>query len=61
MGAQNFDEYFKRFGLNTPTGVDLPGESEGLYYGDLVALDAMSDEYLLPHRLGKLSKLRLFS
>ena len=57
IGAQQFDDYFKRFGLNTVTGVDLPGESEGFYYADFVAMDAQSDEYLASSSFGQTFKV----
>jgi stage V sporulation protein D (sporulation-specific penicillin-binding protein) len=57
LGAQKFDDYFKRFGLNTPTGVDLPGESDGFYYADFVAMDAQSDEYLASSSFGQTFKV----
>ena len=30
LGAQRFDEWVRRFGFGTPTGVDLPGEESGI-------------------------------
>jgi len=32
IGPANFMKYFKAFGLNTVTGVDLPGEADGYFY-----------------------------
>lgn len=33
-GIHNFSTYFDRFGLTDVTGVDLPGESEGLHHSE---------------------------
>ncbi len=30
LGARRFDEWVRRFGFGTPTGVDLPGEESGI-------------------------------
>jgi len=30
LGARRFDEWVRRFGFDTPTGVDLPGEERGI-------------------------------
>ena len=32
LGARNFSEYFKSYGLTAKTGIDLPGETSGLYH-----------------------------
>lgn len=34
MGSETFYKFFKAYGLTERTGIDLPGESEGLYYTD---------------------------
>ncbi len=34
IGASNFYQYYKMFGLNEPTGVDLPGEESGYFYSE---------------------------
>jgi stage V sporulation protein D (sporulation-specific penicillin-binding protein) len=34
IGANLFYKYFKAFGLNEITGVDLPGESNGIFYDE---------------------------
>jgi stage V sporulation protein D (sporulation-specific penicillin-binding protein) len=57
LGAERFDGYFKRFGLTDLTGIDIPGEAEGVYYQDLVALDAMSEEYLASSSFGQSFKV----
>lgn len=31
LGKQKFCEYFKAYGFTEPTGIDLPGESSGIY------------------------------
>ena len=30
LGAQRFDSWVRRFGFGTPTGIDLPGEEQGI-------------------------------
>lgn len=32
IGPRNFYDYFERYGLMEPTGIDLPGEAEGIFY-----------------------------
>lgn len=32
IGAENFYDYFERFGLKEPTHIELPGEAEGFFY-----------------------------
>lgn len=32
LGAPTFFEYFEAFGMTSKTGIDLPGESESIYY-----------------------------
>lgn len=32
IGAENFWEYFQSFGFNGKTGIDLPGETSGLFF-----------------------------
>lgn len=32
IGAREFDNYFDRYGLKEPTGIDLPGEADGIFY-----------------------------
>ena len=34
LGPANFYKYFKSFGLTAATGIDLPGESAGMYHTD---------------------------
>ncbi|MCL1830841.1 MAG: penicillin-binding transpeptidase domain-containing protein [Oscillospiraceae bacterium] len=34
IGRRNFYSYFKNFGFTAPTGIDLPGEAQSLYYTD---------------------------
>ena len=53
IGAAAFQDYFERFGLRDPTGIDLPGEAEGYFYSDLVAYDAQSPEYLASSSFGQ--------
>ena len=40
IGPENFYDYFDRYGLREPTGIDLPGEAEGIFY----SLDTLSKE-----------------
>jgi cell division protein FtsI/penicillin-binding protein 2 len=30
LGAEDFDKWVRRFGFGTPTGIDLPGEEQGI-------------------------------
>ena len=53
IGAEAFQNYFERFGLREPTGIDLPGEAEGYFYSDLVAYDKQSPEYLASSSFGQ--------
>ena len=32
IGAQTFYEYFEAFGFREKTGIDLPGEAEGIFF-----------------------------
>ena len=32
LGVKNFSKYFKSYGLTAATGIDLPGESSGMYH-----------------------------
>lgn len=34
IGAEKFWEYYQSFGFNARTGIDLPGEASGLFFGD---------------------------
>lgn len=34
VGVSNFSKYFKAFGLNEKTGIDVSGESKGIYYNE---------------------------
>lgn len=34
LGVDTFYKYFKSFGFTKTTGIDLPGEAEGIYYTD---------------------------
>lgn len=34
IGPEKFWEYYQSFGLNSRTGIDLPGETSGLFFGD---------------------------
>lgn len=34
LGAEKFWEYYQSFGFNSKTGIDLPGESTGLFFSD---------------------------
>ncbi|MBQ5333774.1 MAG: PASTA domain-containing protein [Oscillospiraceae bacterium] len=34
LGIENFCQYFKAYGFTEPTGIDLPGESAGLYVAE---------------------------
>jgi len=53
IGAKTFQDYFERFGLKDPTGIDLPGEAEGFFYSDLVEYDKQSPEYLASSSFGQ--------
>ncbi|MEG1773378.1 MAG: penicillin-binding transpeptidase domain-containing protein, partial [Oscillospiraceae bacterium] len=57
IGAERFDDYFDRFGLSEPTGIDLPGEADGLYYADLPGLSKQSEEYLASCSFGQTFKV----
>ena len=41
LGIKNFSKYFKSYGLTAATGIDLPGESSGMYHRekDMTELD----------------------
>ena len=47
LGTRRFDQWVRRFGFGTPTGVDLPGEEQGIvrdladYYGSTAGNMAM--------------------
>ena len=34
IGTEKFWEYYQSFGFNSRTGIDLPGEATGLFFGD---------------------------
>ncbi|MDE7390586.1 MAG: PASTA domain-containing protein [Lachnospiraceae bacterium] len=34
IGPEKFWEYYQSFGLNSTTGIDLPGEAKGLFFGN---------------------------
>ena len=34
VGAKTFLEYYKAFGLDEPTGIDLPGEGESIFHSE---------------------------
>jgi stage V sporulation protein D (sporulation-specific penicillin-binding protein) len=34
LGAHNFFNYYSNFGFTSKTGIDLPGEAQGTYYGE---------------------------
>lgn len=34
LGTEKFWEYYQSFGFNSRTGIDLPGETSGLFFGD---------------------------
>ncbi|MEG2174665.1 MAG: penicillin-binding transpeptidase domain-containing protein, partial [Oscillospiraceae bacterium] len=57
IGAEKFNDYFDRFGLKEPTGIDLPGEAEGFFYPNFVELDKQSEEYLASSSFGQTFKV----
>ncbi len=39
LGIETFSEYFKAFGLRQKTGIDLPGEAQGIYFNNMGPTD----------------------
>lgn len=39
LGIETFSEYFRAFGLREKTGIDLPGEAEGIYFNNMGPTD----------------------
>ena len=52
IGPERFNSYFERFGLKEPTGIDLPGEAEGIFY-DYETLSKPSGEELASSAFGQ--------
>lgn len=52
IGPDNFYTYFDRFGLREPTGIDLPGEAEGIFY-NIKTLSKESGEELASSAFGQ--------
>lgn len=47
LGIANFSKYFKSYGLTAATGIDLPGESAGMYHHeeDMTPLDLAEESF----------------
>ena len=56
IGPENFYDYFDRFGLREATGIDLPGESDGIFY-NLKTLSKESGEELASSSFGQTFKI----
>lgn len=39
LGIETFSQYFEAFGLRQKTGIDLPGEAQGIYFNNMDATD----------------------
>lgn len=53
MGDSIFDQYFRGFGLNEKTGIDLPGESGSIFYD----IDSLGSVELASESFGQSTKL----
>lgn len=56
IGPKEFDSYFERFGLKEPTGIDLPGEADSIFY-DYKTLAKESGEELASSSFGQTFKV----
>ncbi|MEA5012363.1 MAG: penicillin-binding transpeptidase domain-containing protein [Angelakisella sp.] len=56
IGPLNFFNYYKNFGLASPTGVDLPGEANGINHS-LEQLQKLSEGYLATTAFGQTIKV----
>ena len=56
IGPMEFDNYFERYGLKEATGIDLPGEADGIFY-DYQTLAKESGEELASSSFGQTFKV----
>ena len=56
IGPLEFDNYFDRYGLKEPTGIDLPGEADGIFY-NYETLSKESGEELASSSFGQTFKV----
>ena len=63
VGARNFYNYFRAFGLTEPTGIDLPGESGSTYYtaSDLGVVQLASCSYGQSNAITPIQMITAFS
>ncbi len=56
IGPQNFYNYYDSFGMAEPTGIDLPGEANGIHHS-LEQLEKLSEGYLATSAFGQTIKV----
>lgn len=57
LGGETFYDYIEAFGLLQPTGIDLPGESKGLFFSEGVLADPNSYASLTSVAFGQTFKV----
>ena len=56
IGPENFYKYYSSFGMDTITGIDLPGEADGIHHS-LEQLQKLSEGYLATTAFGQTIKV----
>ena len=63
LGVQKFSEYYSAFGVDSKTGIDLPGEGTSIYHHaeDMTRIDLASSSFGQSHKITPLEMITAYA